>query len=232
MVELLNGELCDGVEGSKRIDHVAEELDAEGVFVGEGEYVYNAATDGELAGVHNEVDTLEVVVLEHVYYEIHREFRATCHGEGLAGEGAAGDHLLAQGLWISDHHEAALGVKLLDHLAASQHVGVVGLEEVAPIVLAAGALFADFAATAAIRGGEEQGAFLIHIGVPLVQHGLNVVEEVVGLLFASRNEQLPPVGVLLRHSGRHHSGKRACHPIHVQTVLTFGKGLVEVFNYL
>ena len=88
------------------------------MFVGEGVDVDDAATDGVLAWVDNEVDTFELVVLECLDDEVHGDVGATGDGEGVAGEGARGDDFFVERFGIGDDDEVAASVELFYHFAA------------------------------------------------------------------------------------------------------------------
>ena len=75
----------DGVETAQRLYGVVEELDAEGEFVGVGENVDDAATHSILSGLHDEVDTFELVFLEHVDDKIHVQFAVLDNLESVFG---------------------------------------------------------------------------------------------------------------------------------------------------
>ena len=127
LVEMAYGELCDGVEAAEGVNAVVEEFDAEGFFVGEGEDVDDAAADGELSGLDDEVDALEVVFLQGFDDEVHIELAALEDLQRVACQRFGGYDLFGECFGIGyDDHPAAAG-ELLDDFGAHQDVGVVGL---------------------------------------------------------------------------------------------------------
>ena len=49
-----------------------------------------------------------------------------------------------------------------------------------------------------VRGREQQHPLLLHFGIALIQQGLQVVQEVIGLLLVAGDEQLALVRILHR----------------------------------
>ena len=219
-------------------DGVVEELDAEGVLVGKGEDVDNAAAHGILARVHHEIHALEAVVLQHVDDEVDFDLGAFGYAEGVAGEGARRDHFFKQRFGIGDHGEAAAGIELLDHFAPLQDVGIVGGEEVAPVVVhgngtVGGRLaLCGFLSGLAQGGGEEEGAFLLQVGIGLVEHHLDVVEQVVGFLFVAGDDELAAVGLLQGHGCGHCRRQGTCHAGGMDSVAAGSEEAVDLRNYL
>ena len=212
LVQLFDRQLAHGVEGAERVDLVVEELDAEGVLVGVGVDIHDAAAHGVLAGLHDKVDTVEVVLLEGLDDEVHIDLGSFGYAEGVARQGAFRHHLLIQGFRVAHHREAAAGGQLLHHLAALHDIGIVGLEQVAAVVFAA--------ALAAVGGGEKQHALLFDVGIGLFQQVLQVVEKIVGLFLAGCNEELSAVGTPQGHTGPRHGGQSARHAVHMDAVRT------------
>ena len=135
------------------------------------EDVDDAAAHAVLAGLVDEVHLLEFVGQQHLIEEVHGVGLADGNGEGLVAEFFAGDDLFGQGFGKSDDAQAvASAVDLVQHLGPHGHIRVFD-----------GLLFGV---------GHAGGTGVKQHGPGVVQHGLQVVHEIRGLLLVIQHKQV------------------------------------------
>ena len=197
LVKLLHRELCGSVVGAQRIHAVVEKLHAVGQVGGVGEHVHDAAAHGVLAGFHNEVFALEAHLLQPVHHLPHVSVFAAAQVQRVCRQRVAAYDLLAQRLGVAHHHHGLAAAHGFQHLAAHQHVGVLGLLGVIGVCLA-------------VACWEEH--HLLSVG----QQRFEVVVEVEGVVLCGRHKQLVDSGLLGSESRRHDGWQRPRQAVDVQ----------------
>ena len=189
---LLLGQLRLHLEGAQALHLVAEEVDAEGVFAGEGKYVDDAASDGILAGFIDIVGMLKAVAVEHLGDERHVHLLAHVEGKRLLLEFTLRHHLLGQRVGEGDDAQAAaVLLQTAEHLGAEDFVG--------------GVLLAVLDGAAEGRREEEH--------LPVAQHLHQVVVEVTRLLAVAQHKDERATCPPHQHRG-HQGSRRAVKPAH------------------
>ena len=183
--------LSFGLEGADALHLVAEEVDAVGVFGGEGEDVDDAAAQGVLSGFVDVVDALEAVAVEDFGDEGHVYPFMSVELQGLVGQFGTGDDFLGQRVGIGDDAEGSAGL-----LQAAQHLGAQYL---------VGGVLLSVLDGSAEGGGEEE-----HVVV--AQHLHEVVVEVACLFQVAQYEGIGAVALPDENRGEQGGGRGAQAP--------------------
>ena len=174
------GELRIDLEGAQRLDLVAEEVDAVGVFGGIAEDVEDGAAHGILTGFIDVIDALEASVKEHFGHELLIDLLLLVQGEDGVVHFRVLGHLFGESLGIG-HHQEGIGrgtfgrrvvVALDDGLDGRERLGAQDL---------VGRVDLSVLDAALVAAGEERHGVL---AADLTQ----VVVEVAGLLLVVEDE--------------------------------------------
>ena len=95
LFQLLNRKLVGDVETADTFHLVEIKLDTVRIVVGEGKHIDQAASDGELPRLDDEIHVLKLVVVQQIGEEIEVDFFPDFEFEGVFGQKFACEDLLA-----------------------------------------------------------------------------------------------------------------------------------------
>lgn len=176
----IDGELLLNVEGADGVDLVAEEVDAEGLFVGVGEDVEDAAAKRVLSWLINELLLLEAIRLESLNQL--GDAHLVANGEVHLGivEASGGNDFLYQRIGKGDDDDRLRLLQTSEGIGTENLVGIVD-----------GTVFVDVA----VGGGEEGYLVAVEelrevvVAVGCVVFVLHHDDDVVGLLCMQQGDE-------------------------------------------
>ena len=131
-------------------------------------------------------------------------------GEHVVVEGLWRYDLFGKSLWIGDENHSAPRIELLDHFGAHEYVGVVGLFGLVRL---------------AVGCREEEHPLTLDFVARLVEECLDVVLEVVSVLFRGNDEEEIAVGINGGQCRTDNRGEASCESLDVNTVGSRNNGV-------